>query len=63
VKGLSRQQAIIAQRLGHLIEQAHPRVQAGIGVLEDHLHLQAQRVHALRRLGQHVLPVEHHLSR
>ena len=41
------EQAVFQQRLGHDVAHTPARIQAGIGVLEDHLHAAAQ----LRRRG------------
>ena len=46
--------AVGHQRLRHDVEQRAPRVQRGEGVLEDHLHLAAQRPELALRQRRHV---------
>ncbi len=46
--------AVHQQRLAHDLQQRHARVQRRIGILEDHLHLAAQRLQLAARQGGHI---------
>ncbi len=53
-------QALLEQRLGDDVADAPARIEAGVGILEDHLHAPAQRLSRLARAfqrGLHVDPV------
>ena len=59
----ARHQAVLAQRLGHDVQHLPARVQAGVRVLEDHLHAPAHRAQRrpVTQRGR-VLAVELHAS-
>ena len=52
----------LAQRLGYELEHGHPRVQAAVGVLEDHLHVPVQLLHAPPPVFQYALAAEEHVA-
>ena len=55
---LAAVQAVDAQRLGDDLAHGHPRVQRGVGVLEDDLDLAADGTHLLAAVVRDVLAVE-----
>ena len=56
--GRRLRQAVDDQRLGDELEHGHPRVQRGVGILEDELHAPAQAAQLLALRGGDVLAVE-----
>ena len=52
-----------AQRLGDDVAHPPARIERGIGVLEDHLHLAPQRPQLAQRLVRDVLALEAKLAR
>ena len=56
-------QPVVADRLRHLVDQLHLRVERGERVLKDHLHLAPRPAQRARRHRDHVLAVEADLAR